>query len=74
MESLKLTQDEQKLIIQALDSHGDQVADRSGYSSGEPFWSLKDKLEQAWQIEKENPMAKFDTEQNFQPIRRGKAR
>lgn len=43
--SVSLSRDEFELIIKALDVVGDRMADREGYSSGEQFWDLKEKLE-----------------------------
>jgi len=40
-----LSRDELNLIVKALDSVGDRVADKEGYSSGEKYWDLKEKLE-----------------------------
>ena len=40
-----LTRDEIKNIKEALDVMGDRLADREGYSSGEAYWDLKEKLE-----------------------------
>ena len=40
-----LSQDELSLIIESLDVMGDRCADREGYSFGEVYWGLKEKLE-----------------------------
>ena len=42
--SVKLSKEEVNLIVNALDKYGDIVADRIGYSSGEKYWDIKDKL------------------------------
>lgn len=44
--SITLTKDEMDKLIQALDVMGDRMADREGYSAGEGFWDLKEKLEE----------------------------
>ena len=41
-----LTKNEMDKLIQALDVMGDRMADREGYSAGEKYWDLKEKLEQ----------------------------
>lgn len=41
-----LTKDEIDKLIHALDAMGDRMADREGYSAGEKYWDLKEKLEQ----------------------------
>lgn len=40
-----LTEEEKKLILTALNHFGDYVAERQGYSSGEKYWDLAEKLE-----------------------------
>lgn len=40
-----LTKGELAMIKESLDVMGDRFADRAGYSSGELYWDLKDKLE-----------------------------
>lgn len=40
-----LTKDELSLLKESLDVMGDRLADRVGYSSGEKYWDLKEKLE-----------------------------
>lgn len=42
--SVDLTVQELDMIKSALDVMGDQMADREGYSSGEEYWDLKEKL------------------------------
>lgn len=39
------TKKELQMVISALDMIGDRLADREGYSSGKPYWDLKEKLE-----------------------------
>ena len=39
-----LTESELDRVITAVDVMGDRVADREGYSSGEEYWDLKEKL------------------------------
>lgn len=41
---LELNNEEKDLIIKALDFMGNYVADKEGYSSGEKYWDIKDKL------------------------------
>lgn len=40
-----VTKNELDKLVQALDVMGDRMADREGYSSGEEYWDLKEKLE-----------------------------
>lgn len=40
-----LSKDELAMIKESLDVLGDRLADRVGYSSGEKYWDLKEKLE-----------------------------
>lgn len=40
-----LTKNEMDKLILALDVMGDRMADREGYSAGEDYWDLKEKLE-----------------------------
>lgn len=42
--SVTLTKQELDMIKKSLDVMGDQLADREGYSSGEEYWDLKEKL------------------------------
>lgn len=51
MIKISLSKDELNLIKQSLNEMGDKVADREGYSSGEKFWDLKEKIEN---LEKEH--------------------
>lgn len=41
---ISLNQRELDLVKTALDAMGDRVADREGYSSGEAYWDLKEKI------------------------------
>lgn len=50
-----LTKAEMDKVIQALDVMGDRMADREGYSSGEEYWDLKEKLEE---LEADSPKQK----------------
>ncbi len=52
-----LTKEELDLIKESLDVRGNQQADREGYSSGEPYWDLKEKLDrmQITALDHENP-------------------
>lgn len=50
-DNLQLTAEEKGLIAKALDAMGDKVADTQGYSSGEPYWDLKEKFE----VKREKP-------------------
>jgi len=43
--NIHLNKHEIDLICKALDTAGDMIADREGYSSGEEYWDLKTKLE-----------------------------
>lgn len=40
-----VTKSELNKLVQALDVMGDRMADREGYSAGEEYWDLKEKLE-----------------------------
>ena len=42
---VELTAKEQSMIRAALDYYGDSLADSEGYSSGEKYWDLKEKLD-----------------------------
>lgn len=41
---VELTKKEIKMIKEALNYYGDEVADRQGYSSGEKYWDLMEKF------------------------------
>lgn len=43
--NVSLSRDELNLIVKALDVVGDRLADKKGYSAGEKYWDLKEKLE-----------------------------
>lgn len=43
--NVSLSHDELNLIVKALDAVGDRLADKKGYSAGEKYWDLKEKLE-----------------------------
>lgn len=45
MVHVALTKDEIALIKKSLNEMGDRFANREGYSSGEKYWDLKEKLE-----------------------------
>jgi len=42
---ITVSKDELAMLKESLDVMGDQRADREGYSSGEAYWDLKEKLE-----------------------------
>lgn len=42
--TVELTSKEIKMIKEALDYYGDELADSQGYSVGEKYWVLKEKL------------------------------
>lgn len=41
-----VSENEMNMLIHSLDVMGDRMADREGYSSGEDYWDIKEKLEQ----------------------------
>ena len=41
---VELTKKEIRMIKEALNYYGDEVADRQGYSSGEKYWDLMEKF------------------------------
>lgn len=43
-ELLRLTSKEKEMINKALDYYGDKLADSQGYSSGEKYWNLANKM------------------------------
>lgn len=44
--TVELTNTEIKMITDALNYYGDEVADNQGYSSGERYWDLMNKLKE----------------------------
>ena len=44
--TVELTSKEIKMIATALDYFGDEIADKLGYSSGEKYWDLMNKLKE----------------------------
>lgn len=44
--TVELTNKEIEMITTALDYFGDKIADKLGYSSGEKYWDLMNKLKE----------------------------
>lgn len=43
--TIELTNKEKEMIKKALNYYGDKLADTQGYSSGEPYWDLINKID-----------------------------